>query len=121
MMAYRFEATGGREDALQGYLGREALPVVIDRPGMLGVHFGVADSSGSDIITEEKRARGGSTLVPGWVLLLEGISAIAVDAAAEPLLAPDALCAHGAETPIERGIYRLESSCEIGGIGPRAR
>lgn len=110
MMTWRFEATVSREDELRRYLAREALPAVVDRPGVLGVHFGVADRSGSEIVTEEKKVRASVTLVPGWVILLEGISVAAVEQAAEPALAVAALRGRGAADPIEQGVYRLESS-----------
>jgi len=110
IMTWRFETVPGQEDKCQRYLAREALLAVVDRPGVVGAHFGIADRSGSEIGTEEKKARGGATLVPGWIILLEGISAAAVEKAAEPLLGVDALRTHGAVDSIERGVYRLECS-----------
>jgi len=110
MMTGRLDALAGREDEFQRYLAREALPAVVDRPGVLGAHFGVADRSGSETVTEEKKARGGITLVPGWVILLEGVSTHAVKAAAEPQLSISALRDHGGSDPIDAGVYRLESS-----------
>jgi len=110
ILTIRLEASAGLEEKLRRYLTREALPAVADRPGILGAHFGIADRSESEIDTEEKRARGSATRVPGWVILLEGISAMAVEEAAEPALAIAALRGHGAANPIERGVYRLESS-----------
>lgn len=110
IMTLRLEAMSDREDDLRRYLAREALPVVADRPGILGAHFGVADRGGSEIVTEERKARGSVTLVPGWVILLEGISVSAVEAATEPLVTCDALHGHGAADSIAQGVYRLESS-----------
>ena len=107
-MTLRLEVETGREDEVARYLAREALPAAFDRPGVLGAHFGVADRSGSALLTEEKKARGGGTLVPGWVVLIEGISAAAVEGAAEHALGTAALHDHGIVDPIERGVYRLE-------------
>lgn len=109
-MTWRFEAMSGQEDELRRYLAREALPAAVERPGVLGAHFGVADRTGSEIVTEEKKVRGSGTLVPGWVILVEGISAALVEAAAEPALAVTTLRGRGASDPIEIGIYRLETS-----------
>jgi hypothetical protein len=109
MMTWRLEGIEGQEEVLRRYL-RESLPVVFDRPGVLGAHFGTADRSRSEIMTEERRARGTLTLVPGWVILVEGISAAAVEAAADPELGIPALRGHGATEDIQRGIYRLEAS-----------
>lgn len=110
IMTWRFETMSGQEDECRRYLAREALPAVVDRPGTVGAHFGVADRSGSEIVTEEKKARGTATIVPGWIILVEGISAAALEQAAEPPLGVGALRAHGAANPIECGVYRLEYS-----------
>lgn len=107
---WRLEAVETREEALRRYLRREALPAVFERPGVLGAHFGTADRSGSEIMTEERKARGTQTLVPGWVILVEGISAGAVQAATNSELGPSALRSQGAADGIEFGIYRLECS-----------
>lgn len=110
IMTWRFETVPGQEENCRRYLSREALSAAVERPGVVGAHFGIADRSGSEIATEEKRARGGATLVPGWIVLLEGISAAGVEKAAEPLLGVDVLRTHGAFDSIERGVYRLECS-----------
>ena len=110
ILTWRFETMPGQEDNCRRYLAREALPAVVDRPGTIGAHFGVADRSGSEIVTEEKKARGSATLVPGWIILLEGISPAALEKAAKPVLGLDALRSQGAVDPIERGVYRLEYS-----------
>ena len=111
IMTWRFETVPGEEDNCRRFLTREALPAIVQRPGLVGGHLGVADRSGSEIVTEEKKAREGTTLVPGWIILLEGISAAALEKAAEPLLGVEPLRTHGAVDPIERGVYRLEYSC----------
>jgi len=109
IMTWRVEATEGQEEVLRRYL-REALPPVFHRPGVLGAHFGTADRSGSEIMTEERKARGTLTLVPGWVILVEGISPAALGSAVEPELGVPALRSHGAAHDILFGIYRLETS-----------
>lgn len=108
ILTWRFETIPGQEDTCRRYLAREALPSVVVRPGTVGAHFGVADRRGSEIVTEEKKARGSATLVPGWTILLEGISPAVLEKATEPILGLDALRDHGAVDPIERGVYRLE-------------
>jgi len=110
IMTWRFETVPGQEDSCRRYLAREALLAAVDRPGMVGAHFGVVDRPGSEIVTEEKKARDSGTLVPGWIILLEGITSAALEKAAEPVLGVDALRTHGAADPIERGVYRLEYS-----------
>jgi hypothetical protein len=105
ILTVRAEATPGQEDRLARFLADAALPELFDQPGVVGAHFGVADRSGSEIVTAERKARGNVTLVPGWVILVEGVSRDAVEAAARGLAG---LGAHGAHGPLEHGTYRLE-------------
>jgi hypothetical protein len=105
ILTVRAEATPGQEDQLARFLAEEALPQLFERPGVVGAHFGVADRSGSEIVTAERKARGNVTLVPGWVILVEGVSQDAVEAAARGLAGLDA---HGGCGPLEQGTYRLE-------------
>jgi hypothetical protein len=102
----RVEAIPGQEARLAHFLS-EAVPKLFDQPGVVGAHFGVADRSGSEIVTAERRERGTATLVPGWVVLLEGVSQTAVEEAARSFVA---LQEHGAQGPLEQGTYRLECS-----------
>jgi len=110
IMTWGLEAVQGREEPLQRYLRREALPSVFERAGVLGAHFGVADRSGSEIMTEERKARGTQTLVPALVILVEGIGAAALQAAVEPALGKTELRSHGAADDVLWGLYRLECS-----------
>jgi len=110
MMTWGLEAAEGQEESLLPYLRRGALPSVFERAGVLGAHFGVADRSGSEIMTEERKARGIHTLVPGLVVLVEGISAAALQSAVEPGLGKAALTEHGAAEVMQWGLYRLEAS-----------
>ncbi len=110
IMTWQLDAAEGQEEVLHRYLRREALPIIFERPGVLGAHLGVANRSGSEIITEEKKVRGSVTLVPGWVILVEGISAAGIESAAEPELGIPGLRSHGAADDIQCGIYRLETS-----------
>jgi hypothetical protein len=111
ILTVRVEAIPGQEDKLTRFLD-EALPKLFDQPGIVGAHFGVADRSGSEIVTAERKARGNVTLVPGWVVLLEGVSQEAVEEAARGLTA---LEERGTQGPLEQGIYRLECSLSRAG------
>jgi hypothetical protein len=104
ILTVRVEAAPGQEEALGRFLDG-TLPKLFDQPGIVGAHFGVADRSGSEILTAERKARGSVTLVPGWVVLLEGISPAAVEEAARGLAGLEAC---GAQGPLEQGTYRLE-------------
>lgn len=115
IMTWRFEAAPGQEACCRRFLAEEALPRALTRQGVVGAHCGMADRHGSEIVTEERKARGNLTLVPGWVLLLEGLSAAALEAAALDPHGLAALRAHGAAEPVEQGIYRLECSLSRAG------
>lgn len=41
-------------------------------PGIAGAHLLVADEAASAVMTAEKRARGGGTEIPRWIVLVEG-------------------------------------------------
>ncbi|HSB70484.1 MAG TPA: hypothetical protein VLH58_05660 [Candidatus Methylomirabilis sp.] len=102
-----FETMAGQEAALGRFLAEQVLPRIFDRPGVVGAHFGVADRSGSEIVTAERKARGSLTLVPGWVVLVEGLSCAAVEQAVRELAA---LPERGVQGPVEQATYRLECS-----------
>ena len=48
------------------------LPALAKEPGIAGAHLLVADPDGSAIETAERRARGTATLIPRWIVLIEG-------------------------------------------------
>jgi hypothetical protein len=108
VMTWQLEADPDREATLVGYLG-ERLPAVLAQPGVVGAHLGVTDRTGSDIMTEERKARGSVTQIPGVIVLVEGVSVAAVERAGERDLGPSQLRAHGAADPIQTAIYRLET------------
>ncbi len=112
MLTLSFDAKAGTEDGLRHFLADEALPQIFEQPGVVGAHLGVADRAGSEIVTTERKGRGNLTRVPGWVVMLEGLSLTAVAEAATPL---GALEARGARGPVEQGIYRLECSLSRAG------
>jgi hypothetical protein len=102
-MRFDVDAThrGAALDALAGRL----LPPLALHTGIAGVHLCLADEAVSNVETAEKRARADATLVPTWIVLIEGIGPDEVRNAAEHL-AP-ALVQHHARA-IETGIYRHE-------------
>ena len=81
------------------------LPPLAYRKGVAGVHLGIADRVASSVETAEKRVRAEATLVPSWVVLIEGNGVPEVDAACAELM--PALAAAGADA-MEQSRYRLE-------------
>ncbi len=105
MLTLRFAADPARRDALVDTLRRSILPPLVYRKGVAGIHVGLADEAASNIETTERKARANATLVPSWVVLVEGISVPDVEGAAAPIVA--AVNAHGASA-LEQAVYRLE-------------
>jgi len=105
MLTLRFAVDPARRDGLVDALRRSVLPPLVYRKGVAGIHLGLADEAASNIETTERKARTNATLVPSWVVLVEGISVPDVEGAAAPLV--EALRSHGA-TQVEQAVYRLE-------------
>ncbi len=108
MLTLRLAAVEGREDELEKYLRHTALPPLADIIQVTGVHLAIADQAGSRIETAEKKGRPVDG-IPSWLVMIEGGTAEACDAACDKLLAGD-LTKHGAEAKSERGLYSLQYS-----------
>lgn len=106
MLTVRFDAAGGREGELEGFLTREALPRAAEMPEIVAAHFCLADMEASLVVPVERQGR--PTEVPKWIAMLEGVTPEAVERACDAQLSPDALTRHGAEGPIQRDLYRNE-------------
>jgi hypothetical protein len=105
MLTLRFAIDGAHRDSTIDALRRRLLPPLVYRKGIAGVHLCLADDAASSVETAEKRVRADATLVPSWIILIEGNAVPDVDAAADDLV--PTLMAHAAQAP-ERAIYRLE-------------
>jgi hypothetical protein len=97
-----------RADALRGWLCETALPDVLARPGIVGTHLAEADPAATATKTEEKRLLPTPDALVRWLLLVEGVDRVAVDAACASGLAPEALARHGAAGPIGSALYQLD-------------
>jgi len=58
------------------------------------------------VVTVERRGR--PTIVPNWIVILEGISLEAVESACDGQLSDDTLHQHGCIGTVERGTYSLQ-------------
>ena len=85
MLTLRFDLPGELRSAAVEALRQRLLPPLVDARGIAGVHLFLADDSVSKVETVEKKARSEGTLVPAWIILVEGISAAAVQAARNAL------------------------------------
>ena len=105
MLTVQFDVDPARSDACADALAGSVLPPLSLRSGVSGIHLCRADQAASRIETAEKKARGQGTAVPDWALLIEGIDAAAVKAAAA--LARPAMEASGAAGLVQ-AVYRFE-------------
>lgn len=105
LLTLRFDAASARRGELQDSISSE-LDRVGQLKGICGVHLCIADTSASNLDTAERKGR--QVGVPNWIIMIEGASATAVDAAAQRL--SDGFAAHEQYGVTEKGLYRLEFS-----------
>jgi uncharacterized protein YerC len=104
-LTLRFDPANGAGDKLDRYLG-EAFAKLAAIPEIVGVHLIVADPSASTIVPVERKGR--PTVIPNWIIVLEGISIAALDSACDAHLAPESLRAHGCAGAVDRETYGLQ-------------
>jgi acyl transferase domain-containing protein len=106
MLTLRFDVAAPAHAEVEHRLCRAALPAVVDARGVAGVHLCRADEQASAIETAEKKARASATLIPRWILLIEGISARAVEDGAKQVAA--ALAGQPAVRDLDQAVYLLQ-------------
>jgi hypothetical protein len=108
MLTQRFDiAAVDRARTIDAFRSR-LLPPLTLRRGVAGAHLLLADEAISRIETVEKKTRADATLVPAWIVLIEGSSAADVRGAGEILAAGlRALLGDAAPTPAT-AVYHLE-------------
>ena len=96
-----------RADALRAWLADEALPHVVERPGILSAHLVEGERSTSGADTVEKRLRSAANELVDWVILVGGYDSDALATVRSDALSDETLAGHGAASSSVRGIYRL--------------
>lgn len=105
-LTLRFDPQAGSEDALEHYLAREVLPQIAQRADIVGAHLIVADKTASAMTPVERQGR--PTVIPNWMVLIEGFTLAAVNEAGEAVLPDASLVANGCANEIERDTYALQ-------------
>jgi hypothetical protein len=105
-LTLRFDPVEGRETELERYFAGQALPRIAQRADIAGAHLIVADREASMMTPVERQGR--PTVIPNWIVLIEGFTLTAVNAAADAELADASLHAHGCAPVIERDTYSLQ-------------
>ena len=105
-LTLRFDPHGGSESELGRYLAREALPKLTAIPEITGAHLLVADKAASSQVPVERKGR--PTIIPNWIVVVEGITLAALEAAGDAHLAPQSLKDRGCGDAIDRETYSLQ-------------
>ena len=106
MLTLRFDVPQDAQAGIVRLLRQQVLPAIVDLRGITGVHLCRADEDGSRVETAEKKARTDGTAIPRWILLVEGISARAVETGAQQV--QTAMAAHAAVFDLDQAVYLLE-------------
>jgi hypothetical protein len=85
MLTLRFDVAPAERLSVEAALTRRLMPPLAERKGISGVHLCLADDDISKIDTAEKKTRTDGTLVPAWIVLIEGNAAADVQAAGDVL------------------------------------
>ena len=105
-LTLRFDPADGAADKLGSYLVEEALPRLAAIPEIVGVPLLVADQPASTLVPVERKGR--PTTIPNWVVVLEGVSIAALEAACDAHLAQESLRTHGCAATPARETYSLQ-------------
>ena len=105
-LTLRFDPRSGGEEELGRYLMDDALPRAAGRPDIVGAHLLVADKAASSMVPVERQGR--PTIIPNWIVVLDGVSLEAVDGACDAQLSSQLLKQHGCMDPIARDTYCLQ-------------
>lgn len=104
-LTLRFDPVDGRSHELQGYLG-DVLRALVEDPEIAGAHFFAADREASSVVPVERQGR--ATAIPNWIVVVEGVSLDAVNAACDHKLSVETLRRHGCADKVERDTYQLQ-------------
>jgi hypothetical protein len=106
LLTIQIAAAPGQGERLGRWLA-DAMPALIERPGVLGAHYLEGDEAASRTETEEKRLRSGSDAIADRVVLVGGYDTDALQEVRRTVLAPEALVAQGAAPSQQAALYRL--------------
>lgn len=107
---YRYDVPEKSANAHRARMAQR-LRTVSGEAGIAGAHLLIADPEGSAIETAEKRARSEGTLIPRWIVLLEGWGDVDPFVAFAKRFAEDAAFADASPRPAS-AVYRLQNTRE---------
>ncbi len=109
MLTLRFAVAMTERDRVAARLADDVLPAIAAQPGISGTHVCLADETASAVATVESAARGTPTLVPTWMVLIEGISATHVRPGEAQVTA--GLSGIALTVGLDPALYQLENTC----------
>jgi hypothetical protein len=112
-LTLRLNPRTGSEHALEAYLS-ETLPNLAQRADVCGAHLIVADQNASAMKPVERQGR--PTDIPNWIVMIEGLTPVAVSNAGDALLSHTQLIANGCTPAITRDAYTLQYLHAANGI-----
>jgi len=111
MLTQRFDVASAERAAVIAALTGRFMPPLAERKGISGVHLCLADEDISKIDTAEKKTRADGTLVPTWIVLIEGSVVADVQAAGDVLASALRAMPGAAVSAIQTSIYQHEHTC----------
>jgi hypothetical protein len=105
-MTLRFEPHPGAEMQWEQYLKNKALPQIAENPEIMGAHWLQADTAASREVPVERQGR--PTVIPNGVVVLEGVSRLALENAATQWFSESVLVAQGCSSVSETELYALQ-------------
>ena len=106
ILTQRFAVTPVEAGCVTAEFSERVLPAIASRAGISGAHLCRADEAASAVVTAERSARSTPTLVPAWIVLIEGVGVSAVKSGAEMI---STAFADTKQSPAaDTAIYRLE-------------
>jgi len=102
-----FDVRDGQAEPLRRWLVDEAIPAVLEQPGICGVRLLEAELEATGVPSQEKAMRGTDDQTVDRVVLVSANHAEQAARACAPLLADAGLAAHGAAGAPRFGTYRL--------------
>lgn len=107
-----YDLAAADEAAHVAALARDIVPALAALPGVAAAQLLIADRAASGYVNAEQRARGTANAVPAATLIVEGWGDEAsFMAAMYRELTLERLAPHGAEGPLEFGLYRHQATC----------
>jgi hypothetical protein len=99
----------GHEEELRAWLTGTTLPAAADHPGIVATHLLEGDAGVSTAAkSDEKKLLATPDALVRWVVLIEGIDAVAIESTCRDLLSAEALARRGAAEDVTVGFYRLQ-------------